>query len=106
MGDKVLVLLPTDLNKFLMQWKGPFEIKGANWGNNYQVQVNKKVKTYRINTLKLYVERGRIEETATPGRRNISGELPGATQVGGGCVQGGHPHPQTAFVTPDGCHEF
>ena len=48
-GDKVLVLFPTDQNKLLMQWKGPFEIKGTKWGNNYQVEVNKKVKTYHIN---------------------------------------------------------
>ena len=61
-GDKILVLLPIDQNKLLMQWKGPFEIKGTKWGNNYQVEVNKKVKTYHINILKLYVERGRIEE--------------------------------------------
>ena len=47
MGDKVLVLLPTDQNKLLMQWKGPFEIKGTKWENNYQVEVNKKVKTYK-----------------------------------------------------------
>ena len=26
-GDKVLVLLPTDHNKLLMQWKRPFEVK-------------------------------------------------------------------------------
>jgi len=25
-GDKVLILLPTDENKLLMHWKGPFEI--------------------------------------------------------------------------------
>ena len=90
-GDKVLMLLPTDLNKFLMQWKGPFEIKGTKWGNNYQVEANKKVKTCHINMLKLYVERGRIEETATPERRDIPGEPREETQVGGGCVQGGHP---------------
>ena len=28
-GDKVLVLLPTDHNKLLMQWKGPFEVQGV-----------------------------------------------------------------------------
>jgi len=27
-GDKVLVFLPTDKNKLLMQWKGPFPIVG------------------------------------------------------------------------------
>ena len=55
-GDKVLVLLPTDQNKLLMQWKDRFEIKGTKWGNNYQVEVNKKVKTYHINMLKFCVE--------------------------------------------------
>ena len=74
MEDKVLVLLPTDQSKLLMQWKGPFKIKGTKWGNNHQVEVNKKVKTYHISMLKLYVERGRIEETATPGRRDIPGK--------------------------------
>ena len=28
-GDKVLVLLPTDHNKLLMQWKGPFEVSAV-----------------------------------------------------------------------------
>ena len=77
MRDKVLVLLPTDQNKFLMQWKDPFEIKGTKWENNYQVEVNRKVKTHRINMFKLCVERGRIEETATPGRKDIPGILGG-----------------------------
>ena len=83
-----------------MQWKGSLEIKGTKWGNNYQVEVNKKVKTYRINMLKLYVERGRIEETATPGRMDIPGEPRGETQVGCGCVLGGHP--QAAAVEQGG----
>ena len=34
------------------------------------------------------MEIGRIEETATPGRRNIPGELRGKIQVSCGCVQG------------------
>lgn len=29
-GEKVLLLLPTDTNKLLLQWKGPFEVK-ENW---------------------------------------------------------------------------
>ena len=28
-GDKVLVLLPTDHNNLLMQWKGPFEVSAV-----------------------------------------------------------------------------
>ena len=58
-------------------------------GKQLPSEVNKKVKTYHINMLKLYVERGRIEETATPGRRDIPGEPRGETQVSCGCVQGG-----------------
>ena len=68
-------------------------------GNNYQVEFNKKVKTYHINMLKLYVERGRIEETATPWRRDIPGEPRGEIQMSCGCVQGIRGgHPQAAAV--------
>ena len=28
-GDEVLLLLPTDHNKLLMQWKGPFKVAGC-----------------------------------------------------------------------------
>ena len=48
---------------------------------------------YHINMLKLYVETGRIEETAMPGWEYPRGAS-GKTQVGCGCVQdvqGGHP---------------
>ncbi|GFS10897.1 hypothetical protein ElyMa_004821400 [Elysia marginata] len=33
-GEKVLVLLPTDSNKLLMQWKGPFEVVATVGVNN------------------------------------------------------------------------
>ena len=36
-GDKVLVLLPTDSNKLLLQWKGPFSIKKKVNNVDYQV---------------------------------------------------------------------
>ena len=38
-GDKVLWLLPTDANKLLMQWKGPYEIMSrCGKGNDYTGQ--------------------------------------------------------------------
>ena len=38
--DKVLLLLPTDTNKLLMQWKGPYKIMSrCGKGNDYQVEV-------------------------------------------------------------------
>ena len=57
-GDKVLLLLPTDTNKLMIQWKGPYEIKSrCGKGNDYRVEVNKKVKTFHANMLKKYIER-------------------------------------------------
>ena len=56
-GDKVLILLPTDNNKLLMQWKGPHEVVGIVSKNDYRVKVMGKEKTYHANLLKLYIER-------------------------------------------------
>ena len=57
-GGKVLLLLPTDTNKLLMQWKGPYEIMSrCGKGNDYRIEVNKKVKTFHANMLKKYIER-------------------------------------------------
>ena len=51
-GDKVLILLPTDKNKLLMQWRGPYIVKECQGGDNYQIEVNCKTRNYHINMLK------------------------------------------------------
>jgi len=56
-GDKVLVLLPTDHNKLLMQWKGPFEVSSVVGLSDYKVKVKGKDKVYHANLLKKYFER-------------------------------------------------
>ena len=56
-GDKVLVLLPTDHNKLLMQWKGPYEVSMVVGINDYKVRVKDKLKVYHANLLKAYIER-------------------------------------------------
>ena len=38
-GEKVLLLLPTDSNKLTMQWKGPFEILECRNDNKYRIQL-------------------------------------------------------------------
>ena len=50
-GDKVLLLLPTDSNKLLLQWKDPFEVL------NRMDYVDGVIGTYHANILKQYVER-------------------------------------------------
>ena len=61
-GDKVLILLPTDKNKLLMQWKGPFEVEKIVGTNDYGIQVGGKVKTFHANMLKKYIERKNADD--------------------------------------------
>ena len=90
-GDKVLLLLPSDHNTLLMQWKGPFEVKGCRRGNNYQIEVSRKMKTFHVNLLKHYVERNNVEMTATPGRQDFPGNSGGNWDRGPGCPGGQTP---------------
>ena len=53
-GEFVLLLLPTDANKLLMQWKGPCEIVGEVRLNDYKINVNGKMKILHANLLKKY----------------------------------------------------
>ena len=55
-GDKILVLLPTDHNKLLMQWKGPYDVSEVVGLNDYKVKVKGKTKVYHANLLKKYLE--------------------------------------------------
>ena len=56
-GDQVLVLLPTNQNKLLMQWKGPYPVTKVMGVNDYQVRIKGKVRTYHINLLKECIAR-------------------------------------------------
>ncbi len=56
-GDNVLLLLPTDNNKLLLQWKGPFPIIAKVGKTDYQIDLLGKVKTFHANLLKLYIHR-------------------------------------------------
>ncbi|XP_038054655.1 uncharacterized protein LOC119726874 [Patiria miniata] len=62
-GDKVLVLLPTDSNKLLVQWQGPFEVTKKVGKNDYVIDKQGKDKIYHANLLKKYVERQNDEIT-------------------------------------------
>ena len=53
-GDKVLLLLPSDLNKLIMQWKGPFKVIEKLNACDYRLKVRGKVKSYHGNMLKKY----------------------------------------------------
>ena len=57
----MLILLPTEKNKLLMQWKGPFTVKEKIGPTDYRIQVGNKTKIFHINMLKRYIERPEIK---------------------------------------------
>lgn len=57
LNDKVLVLRPTDNNKLLMQWQGPFKVLERVRENDYRIEIFGRQRTYHTNMLKRYVER-------------------------------------------------
>ncbi len=59
-GDQVLILLPTDHNKLLMQLRGPFVIKDKVNEYDYKVTVKGKDKLYHANMLRKYVDREQV----------------------------------------------
>ena len=56
-GDKVLVLLPTDTNKLLLQWKRSYDVARVVGPNDYKVLMKGKEKTLHTNLLKKYIVR-------------------------------------------------
>ncbi|GFN97913.1 multiple epidermal growth factor-like domains protein 6 [Plakobranchus ocellatus] len=74
-GEKVLVLPPTDSNKLLMQWKGPFEIVTTVGINDYRINMGGKEKTFRANLLKGYIARDKDASQATTKERPSTSSL-------------------------------
>lgn len=69
-GDKVLLLRPTDNNKLLMQWKGPYVIEETIGLNDYVIRIDNKRKICHANLLKKFVEaeakdRGKTSQPGT-----------------------------------------
>jgi len=62
-GDEVLVSLPTDSNKLLLQWKGPFEIPERVRGDDYRIQLVGTTKTFYANMLKKYWSKEHEDKT-------------------------------------------
>ena len=65
-GDQVLVLLPTDGNKVLMQWKGPYCIEAVVGTGGYKISMDGRLKVFHANLLKKYVVREVPASRGTP----------------------------------------
>ena len=62
----MLVLLPTDANKLLVQWKGPYDIINSVGLNDYKVKISGKEKTLHANLLKKYHSRNKETSSRVP----------------------------------------
>ncbi|KAJ8050799.1 hypothetical protein HOLleu_04137 [Holothuria leucospilota] len=56
-GDEVLLLIPTESNKLLMQWKGPYKIEAKLNPYNYRLNLGHRRQTYHANLIKKYHRR-------------------------------------------------
>ena len=63
--DLVLLLLPTDNNKLLMHWKGPFRVLERIGINDYRIQIADNTKIFHINMLKKFNKRAQADIAAT-----------------------------------------
>ena len=61
-GDEVLLLLPDDNNKLLMQWRGSFTIAEKVNQFDYTIRIRGKDKTFHANLLKRYYWRSKETE--------------------------------------------
>ena len=59
-GDKVLLLLPSESNNVFLQWNGPYEVLEVVNVMNYKINVKGVVNNYPANKLKLYIERQNV----------------------------------------------
>ena len=58
----MLLLLPTDNKKLLLQWKGPYDIIQNMAVNDYRIQIGENTKTVHANMLRKYVSREKSED--------------------------------------------
>ena len=59
-GDQVLVMLPTNHNKLIMHWKGPYEVVKKVGLADYRIHIGDKDKIFHLNMLKKYLSRPEV----------------------------------------------
>lgn len=63
-GDKVLLLLPTEHSKLTMQWRGPYDITARVGQCDYRIVMNGKEKVFHANMMKRYWTRPDVARTS------------------------------------------
>jgi len=71
-GDRVLILLPTDSHKLLMTWKGPYAVVERIGLADYRIQLEAGTKVFHINMLKQYYGRDSDDRRTPDGQRKAN----------------------------------
>jgi transposase InsO family protein len=74
-GDQALLLLPSDHNKLLLQWKGPFKVLDRVGKCDYSIEIKGKPRTFHINMLKQYFKPLSEENLESTAETEISGGM-------------------------------
>lgn len=61
-GDKVLLLLPSDNNKLILTWKGPFTVLERKNDVDYVIDLGTRTSLFHVNLLKKYQERPSVPQ--------------------------------------------
>ena len=56
-GERALVMLPTDHNKLLLRWKGPYQVVEKIGVCDYRIKIGNHNRLFHINMLKKYIDR-------------------------------------------------
>jgi len=72
-GDLVLILLPTEESKLLMQWRRPYTVTERVGLTDYRVRMGDTEKVYHINMLKQYYEKARAANDTSSRRSDDAG---------------------------------
>ena len=56
-GERVLVMLPTDHNKLLLRWKGPYPVMEKVGVADYRIKIGEQLRLFHINMLRKYIDR-------------------------------------------------
>ncbi|XP_049514006.1 uncharacterized protein LOC125941102 [Dermacentor silvarum] len=73
-GDKVLLLLPSDANKLILTWKGPFTVLEKRNEVDYVIDLGTRTSLFHINMLKEYEERSTRDAECNQASVALEGE--------------------------------
>ena len=97
----MLILLPSDSNKLLVAWKGPYKVLERRGKVDYLIETPKGPRLYHVNLLKHYFRRSQVNFAEVLDETSFPTEcLPSPVELF--CCDGPEEYSSRLPVTPDG----